>query len=108
MTTGKQLAGLLLLTTALTVPGVALAQDDPAEAPASQPQDSDPEEGDEEPEVSIPGGSIIVTGRINRNPERNSTQVVNLLSTEQIARTGEGDIAGALSRVTGLSVQGDG
>lgn len=108
MTTGKQLAGLLLLTTALTVPGAALAQDDPAEVPASQPQDTDPEEDFEEPEVSIPGGSIIVTGRINRNPERNSTQVVNLLSTEQIARTGEGDIAGALSRVTGLSVQGDG
>ncbi len=108
MTTGKQLAGLLLLTTALTVPGVALAQDDPAETPVSQPQDTDPEDEYEDPEVSIPGGSIIVTGRINRNPERNSTQVVNLLSTEQIARTGEGDIAGALSRVTGLSVQGDG
>lgn len=111
MTTGKQLAGLLLLTTALTVPGAAFAQDNPATTPGAQPQDTDPVDPAEEmedPEVSIPGGSIIVTGRINRNPERNSSQVVNLLSTEQIARTGEGDIAGALSRVTGLSVQGDG
>ncbi|MDF1834880.1 MAG: TonB-dependent receptor [Alteraurantiacibacter sp. bin_em_oilr2.035] len=122
MTTGNKLAALLLLTTALTVPGVALAQ---SMAPlpqsddelASAVQDEDGEEapqtdpeGDEyqEPEVSVPGGSIIVTGRINRDPMRNSTQVVSVLSTAEIARTGEGDIAGALGRVTGLSVQGQG
>jgi outer membrane receptor protein involved in Fe transport len=39
---------------------------------------------------------------------RSSTQVISALSSEQIARTGEGDIAGALGRVTGLSVQGNG
>ncbi|WAT17552.1 TonB-dependent receptor [Aurantiacibacter sp. MUD11] len=105
MTTGKRLAGLLLLTTALTMPSAAFAQDVGAETDEELPQD---DEQVEEPDVSIPGGSIIVTGRINRNPERNSSQVVNVLSTEQIARTGEGDIAGALARVTGLSVQGDG
>src|SRR3546814_6340207 len=48
------------------------------------------------PEVSIPGSGIIVTGRRNRNPERSSTQVLSVLSSEDIARTGEGDIAGAL------------
>ncbi|APE27859.1 TonB-dependent receptor domain-containing protein [Aurantiacibacter gangjinensis] len=116
MNTGKQLAGLLLLTTALTFPGIAAAQDtgdsDPTVRDLPEPQSDDPvDPGDDEPDqpdISIPGGDIIVTGRINRNPERSATQVVNVLSTEQIARTGEGDIAGALSRVTGLSVQGDG
>jgi len=113
MTTGKQLAGLLLLTTALTMPGIAHAQDNtgttPETATESTTTDDVPQdETYDEPEISIPGGAIIVTGRINRDPERASTQVVNVLSTEQIARTGEGDIAGALSRVTGLSVVGNG
>ncbi len=120
MTTGKRLAGLLLLTTALTIPGAAFAQDagGAALSPSQEQVERDellddelPEEGQEqldEPDISVPGGSIIVTGRINRDPTRNSTQVVSVLSTEQIARTGEGDIAGALNRVTGLSVQGQG
>ena len=103
MTTGKQLAALLLLSTALGFPAAAFAQDVPA-GPASA------EVEEEAPDVSIPGGgnTIIVTGRINRDPTRNSAQVVSVLSSEQIARTGEGDIAGALGRVTGLSVQGQG
>ncbi|KPQ28968.1 MAG: TonB-dependent receptor, partial [Porphyrobacter sp. HL-46] len=62
----------------------------------------------DQPEVSVPGGGIIVTGRRGRNPERASTQVLNVLSEADIARTGDGDIAGALSRVSGLSVVGDG
>ncbi len=56
----------------------------------------------------MPGGEIIVTGRRDRNIARAAAQVVSVLSTEEIARTGEGDIAGALSRVTGLSVVGNG
>ena len=40
--------------------------------------------------------------------QRATTQVISVLSTEDIARTGEGDIAGALGRVTGLSVVGGG
>ena len=115
MTTGKQLAGLLLLTTALTFPGMVHAQDadTDAAADASLDQvDGAPEGEDDqyqEPDISIPGGNtIIVTGRINRDPIRNSSQVISVLSSEEIARTGEGDIAGALGRVTGLSVVGDG
>ncbi len=100
----RQLAVLLSLSTALATP--ALAQDQaaaPDEAAAAEA------EAASEPDVSIPGGdTIIVTGRISRDPERASTQVVSVLSSEQIARTGEGDIAGALGRVTGLSVQGAG
>ena len=64
-------------------------------------------------EVSTPGGSdagdeIVVVGRNIPNVLRNTPEVVNVLSTADIARTGEGDIAGALQRVTGLSVVGNG
>ena len=124
MTTGKQLAGLLLLTTALTFPGAAFAQgaagEVGAQVPESPDEDADQEQPGQDPsavpgeepvdetEISVPGGEIVVTGRISRDPTRNSTQVLSVLSSEQIARTGEGDIAGALGRVTGLSVQGAG
>ncbi|MCK9541019.1 MAG: TonB-dependent receptor, partial [Novosphingobium sp.] len=77
---------------------LAFAQSDPPPAP---PQE-------EEVEVSIPGGDIVVTGRRSRNIEKSSDQVVSVLSSAQIARTGEGNIAGALGRVTGLSVVGSG
>lgn len=121
MTTGKQLAGLLLLTTALTFPQIVAAQDtaqpvetetqDDVEEAAQAAADPQPgeEEQQEEVDISVPGGPVIVvTGRSVRDVERSSTQVVSVLSTEDIARTGEGDIAGALGRVTGLSVQGNG
>ena len=104
-TNGPAYASLLLLTTALAFPFAAQAQD---AAPAGEPALT-AEAEDEAPEVSVPGGdTIIVTGRLSRDPVRNSTQVISVLSAEQIARTGEGDIAGALGRVTGLSVQGAG
>ena len=103
---GRQLGWLLLLTSALSFPATAFAQDaDPSADPALEEDDLD-----EDVDISLPGGgnTIIVTGRINRDPTRDSTQVISVLSSEQIARTGEGDIAGALGRVTGLSVQGQG
>lgn len=127
MTTGKQLAGLLLLTTALTLPGVALAQGSAGEANAGAQSAISPDQGGDEgqlqdgevleqpgdataedADISVPGRAIIVTGRVNRDPTRNSTQVLSVLSSEQIAKTGEGNIAGALGRVTGLSVVGSG
>jgi outer membrane receptor protein involved in Fe transport len=123
MTIGKQLAGLLLLTTALTHPGAALAQeaaDDAATGaeaadqavPPVEPEGEEPPADEpfaEDPDISIPGGdTIFVTGRINRDPTRGASQVLSVLSNEQIARTGEGNIAGALGRVTGLSVVGSG
>jgi len=135
MSTGKRLAGLLLLTTALSVPGYAYAQGtggppsngaqgttpetapdedanevltDTAQGTAQTQQPDELEE--QQPDVSIPGGgsTIVVTGRRRTDPARSSTQVVSVLSEEAIARTGEGDIAGALSRVTGLSTAGNG
>ena len=66
-----------------------------------------PEE--EEVDVSIPGGEeIVVRGYLDRNISKNAPQVVSVLSSADIERTGEGDIAGALARVTGLSVVGNG
>jgi len=108
MTTGKQLVGLLLLTTSLTLPTLAQAQtaeDAPAAAEEEVVQEA---EEAEQPDISIPGGAIIVTGRRNRDATRSSTQVISVLSQEDIARTGEGDIAGALGRTTGLAVVGNG
>ncbi|HTN14592.1 MAG TPA: TonB-dependent receptor [Sphingomonadaceae bacterium] len=107
-----RLASLLLLSTVLAVPSLASAQDEAADDQAAATQDDgyadDTSSEEEGPEISIPGGEIIVTGRRDRNVERAAPQVVSVLSTEQIARTGEGNIAGALARVTGLSVVGNG
>src|SRR5690606_39240958 len=109
MMTGKRLAGLLLLSTALTHP--ALAQEVDAEAVASAAPE--PEDGGEPTRAgagaSAPGGDVIfVTGRSKRDPARSSRPVRSVPSSDQIARTGEGNIAGALDRVTGLRVVGSG
>ncbi len=111
------LASLLLVTTILYTPA-ALAQTAPAAPaqqtppPAEQPA-AEPETAQEPPvEVSVPGGGpeqdVVVTAKRQRNIVRDTQQVVSLLSSADIARTGEGDIAGALARVTGLSVVGNG
>jgi len=86
----------------------------PAWAQAAQPaaQPSAPAEEalpEEEVEISVPGGrgsEIVVIGRRIPNTVRLSREVVSVLSQADIERTGEGDIAGALKRVTGLSVVG--
>ncbi|MGX7953341.1 TonB-dependent receptor domain-containing protein [Tsuneonella sp. HG249] len=75
---------------------------DEAQTPADQAEDIE-----EEVEVSAPGSEgaeIVVTGRFIPEPVRNTAQVVSVLSSAEIARTGDGDISGALQRVTGLSV----
>lgn len=78
---------------------------------ATAPQEA--VEAEDEIEISGPGADsdgadVVVIGRNIPNIVRSTAQVVSVLSTEDIARTGEGDIAGALSRVTGLSVVGNG
>ncbi len=103
-------AGVLMLASALVSPSQLFAQavaEPAAEQAVTSPSAEEPVQ--EEVDVSVPGGSeIIVTGRRDRNIVKTSDQVVSVLSSTEIARTGEGNIAGALSRVTGLSVVGAG
>ncbi|MES2453768.1 MAG: TonB-dependent receptor [Pseudomonadota bacterium] len=92
-----------------TAPPSAQAESTPA--PAAQDQAGSPEA---QVEVSSPGfdssagEDIVVIGRNIPNVIRATPQVISVLSSADIARTGEGDIAGALTRVTGLSVVGGG
>ncbi|MFP5432104.1 MAG: TonB-dependent receptor plug domain-containing protein, partial [Alphaproteobacteria bacterium] len=95
------LARLLLISSALVAPA-AMAQIDAggAVSPAAAQEDAQQDGVD----VSIPGADIVVTGRRTSNVSQAAPQVVNVLSAADIRRTGEGDIAGSLQRVTGLSV----
>jgi TonB-dependent receptor len=81
-----------------------------AQAPAGDAAPGTPE--GEQVEVSAPGADqvqeVVVVGRNIPNTVRNTGQVLSVRSAADIARTGEGDIAGALTRVTGLSVVGGG
>ncbi|MBO9712547.1 TonB-dependent receptor plug domain-containing protein [Sphingomonas sp.] len=109
--------GTLLLVTSQLVAPAALAQAAGGEAPQTAAPAAAPADQDQAPqdaEVSSPGydetmgEEIVVIGRNIPNTVRATPQVVSVLSTEDIARTGEGDIASALTRVTGLSVVGNG
>jgi TonB-dependent receptor len=92
--------------------------DNPAPAPLADPDavapDRRPDTTEEDVDVVVPGGysgsegEILVTARRSRDITRTSPQVLTVLSTDDIARTGEGDISGSLGRVTGLSVVGNG
>lgn len=115
MTKSLGLASLLLFSSALVAPALARAQTapttpgpqtGPATNAADQPVAAPDAQQEEAPDVSVPG-EIVVTGR-RVNLTRDIPQVVSVLSSADIQRTGEGDIAGALSRVTGLSVVGNG
>ena len=133
MPISPRLASAVLITTALSSPTFVYAQTAPAmdqsmaaaddQAPSAQgaadastpsaaPQNAavmeETPQVEEQVEVSVPGGEIVVTGRRDRNLEKSSQQVISVLSSAEIARTGEGNIAGALGRVTGLSVVGSG
>lgn len=113
MSIPSRLAGVLLITSALCPPALAAAQTDPAPPSERPPEgivatESAPAQSEEAVDISIPGGVIVVTGTRERNFAKTSDQVVAVLSSAEIARTGEGNIAGALGRVTGLSIVGSG
>lgn len=118
---------MLLLTTALSVPPVFAQSAPDSEPPSQQSTDQASDEvtvddsalvvteepAEEEVDISTTGGGdmaeeIVVTGRYIPDTVRATPEVVSVLSSADIARTGEGDIAGALQRVTGLSVVGNG
>lgn len=95
---GRTARHLLLFATSLTVGSPAFAVD-PAPADAAA----------EEQRQGVGGldvNEIVVTGRNIPDPIKATPSVISLLSAEDMARTGEGDIASALQRVTGLSVVG--
>ena len=89
---------LLVAAALASATATAVAQD-------AQPA-SEADAGGDEIDVEMPG--VTVSATRERNIQKATTEVISVLSTEDIARTGEGDIAGALSRVTGLSVVGNG
>ncbi|WP_066794001.1 TonB-dependent receptor domain-containing protein [Sphingomonas soli] len=103
----------LLIGTGTLVSPEALAQV-AAQAAATDPTQVSTQDKGASPDVSAPGfdpdagSEIVVVGHNIPDVVRATPQVVSVLSTEDIARTGEGDIAGALTRVTGMSVVGNG
>lgn len=109
------LARLLLISTALIAPMAAAQTTETATSGAADaglsttPSAADEAAADQgNVDVSIPGADIVVTGRRTTNISQSAPQVVNVLSAADIKRTGEGDIAGSLQRVTGLSVASGG
>ncbi|HVL41474.1 MAG TPA: TonB-dependent receptor [Brevundimonas sp.] len=93
------LSGVLLATSALIAPGLAYAQTPPVQtAPqASATQTPEPEEASQLDEV-------VVLGRYIPEPNRESAEVAAFLTAEDLQRTGDSSAAGALARVTGLTV----
>ncbi len=89
------LSGVLLATSALIAPGLVYAQTPAAPAPAQAPvQQAPADELDE----------VIVLGRYIPEPNRESAEVAAFLTAEDLERTGDNSAAGALARVTGLTV----
>ena len=101
---------MLLITTALVAPA-AIAQTSP-ETGEAKPVTLAMATVDAAPAASAPDDAavdeIVVLGKNIPEPIRATAEVVSVLSDADIQRTGEGDIAGALGRVTGLSVVGNG
>jgi TonB-dependent receptor len=105
----RRLTSFLLLSTALCAPSLAHGADQPAPPPAAASAGQPAADViQERPEVSIPGVSeVVVTGQ-RANVVQSGSQVLSVLSTEEIKRTGEGNIAGALTHLSGLSLVGSG
>ncbi|MEP2495389.1 MAG: TonB-dependent receptor plug domain-containing protein, partial [Parasphingorhabdus sp.] len=100
----------LLFSTALVSP-VAHAQTTAIDKPAmAKAQPDDVSVDDADVDISAPGGGfggeIVVRGKYIPNPIRATSEVVSVLGEAEIARAADGDIAGSLQRVTGLSVVG--
>ena len=98
----------LLLAAAMSLPLTTMAAPPAAEPPSQQGAETPTQDVEPAPvDVDIVG-EIVVVGRRDRNLQQATNVVLSVLSAEDIARTGEGDVAGALSRVTGLSVASNG
>ena len=97
------LSGVLLATSALIAPGLANAQ-----TPSAQPVPEASVAGDPavqiEPQAAGELDEVIVLGRFIPQPNRESAEVAAFLTSEDLERTGDSSAAGALARVTGLTV----
>jgi outer membrane receptor protein involved in Fe transport len=103
----------LLIAALAVLTAAAAAQETPPAAAAAAPpaEPTAPEAASETAEEAVDidtVGEVVIVGRRDRNVQQAANQVLSVLSADDIARTGEGDIAGALSRVTGLSVATNG
>jgi outer membrane receptor for ferrienterochelin and colicin len=103
----------LLIAALAVLTAAAAAQETPPAAAAAVPpaEPTAPEAASETAEEAVDidtVGEVVIVGRRDRNVQQAANQVLSVLSADDIARTGEGDIAGALSRVTGLSVASNG
>ena len=82
----------LLTATMLSAPGVALAQTPPPPPPAEDAvSEAEPTE-------------ILVLGKNIPEPQRDTSEVVTVLTAEDLARAGDDNAAAALTRLSGLSV----
>jgi outer membrane receptor protein involved in Fe transport len=95
------LSGVLLATSALIAPCIAHAQTPTAASQASAPQDP---AGQDEADSGSELDEVIVLGRFIPEPNRESAEVAAFLTSEDLERTGDSSAAGALARVTGLTV----
>lgn len=91
----KKLA--LLLTTMLFSPAVAAAQT----TGSTQSEDVPANESSIEP---VSTDEVVVLGRFIPEPMRATSEVVSVLTSEDLARTGDDNAALALTRLSGLSV----
>ena len=89
----RTLSAMLLAGTALTVAMPVYAQAQPAQAPAAP---ASPEENEVE--------EIVVNGRFIPDEIRDTAEVANFLTVEDIRRAGDDTAAQALTRISGLSV----
>lgn len=83
----------LLTATMLSAPAFALAQ-----TPAPPPPPA------EEPAAEVEPEEILVLGKNIPEPQRDTSEVVTVLTAEDLARAGDDTAAAALTRLSGLSV----
>ena len=97
----------LLIAALAVLTAASAAQEAPPVSAPTPATEADVEEAAEVVDIDTVG-EVVIVGRRDRNVQQAANQVLSVLSAADIARTGEGDIAGALSRVTGLSVGSNG
>lgn len=93
----------LLATTALASGGTVFAQDsDPAETTAAEAAET----VDEEEDRVL--GPVVIRGEFIPDEKRDTSEVASLIDAEDFTVRGDGDVAAALRRATGVSLDSGG